>query len=136
VKNRLKNVDYIVVLAILSVSALTGIIQYFTSLNIVVGYIELVGPLAILVSTVIMYQIARNCRTKIGRHIKIICIGSSFFVMGWSHRLLNRTVNLETLGIPVDFTTAFFVALAIGGMILMAYGFYMVKEEAKLIGNS
>lgn len=134
-KKRLENVDYIVVLSIVLISILTGLIQHFTSLTIVVGYLEIVGPLVILIASLIIYQIARNSETRVGRHIKIISIGALFFVTGWSHRLIRRYVDLEGWGVPVEFTSAFFVSFAIGGIIIMTYGFYMVKQEAITLQN-
>ncbi|MFQ3308182.1 MAG: hypothetical protein ACI977_000407 [Candidatus Nanohaloarchaea archaeon] len=131
-ENRLDAIDYAVALAILLISTLAGLIHHFTPVKIPIIYMEITGLLIFLTGVGIMYLIARKAENRVGRHIKVVCIGALFFVMAWSHRIAKGQLELENYGLTDNVTSSFFVTLAVGGMILMTYGFYMVKEEVQL----
>jgi hypothetical protein len=131
----LRKPDFGLVTSILGLSVLTGLIQQFTEINIVTSYVEMAGPVAFLAALTVLYKISMEWESKLAAHIKVICIGGVFFTFGWLYRLLSRQIDLNRfIGGYTSFTEAFFISLAVGGTILIAYGFFVLREEGKQIG--
>ncbi|MFT4867411.1 MAG: hypothetical protein ACI9LV_000004 [Candidatus Nanohaloarchaea archaeon] len=128
----LRKPDSILVVFILFLAVLTGVIQQFTEIQIIISYVELAGPLAFLAAVSVLYKISMEWDSKLAAHVKVICIGGAFFTFGWIHRLLTGYLDLgRFFGGYTDFVEAFFASLAVGGTVLVAYGFFILREEGK-----
>lgn len=128
----LRQEDYIAVLSVIAASLAVGVVRY-TLGDIGLEIVEAAGPVILLTGGYFLYQSSRSWQKRLARYLEIIIIGMIMFAAAWVYQITGTAQNLlEIIGRPTIFLTGFFHPLAVGGVLLISYGIFLIWKEGDL----
>lgn len=125
----LQDIDYVVIGSILFASLVVGFLEHRLG-NTGHQFIELGGPLVLFMGAYFLYQSSRSWQRSIARYLEIIIVGITFFAVSWIFNILRTDFKMaQVLGSYAEFLFGFFHPFAVGGVILIAYGIFLIDKE-------
>lgn len=125
----LRQEDYIAVLTVFVASLAVGLVRYVLG-DIGLEMVEAAGPVILLAGGYFLYRSSRSWQKELARYLEIITLGIVMFAAAWTYQILGTAQNLlEIIGRPIIFLTGFFHPLAVGSVILISYGIFLIWKE-------